>query len=328
MTETPLLEVRVARKLQETPAISSFELVSDNGAPLPPFSAGAHIDVHLPGGLTRQYSLCSDPQDSARYLIGVLLESESRGGSRTLHTQVQPGHRLRISAPKNHFALLANRPHSLLLAGGIGVTPLLSMAECLAREGADFRLHYCTRSAATTAFGARIAESAFAAQVQFHFDDGAPEQALDLAATLARPAPDAQLYVCGPRGFMDAVLTQARAQGWREEQLHYEYFGGAVQTQTLDHGHDSNGAFQVVLARSGQTVDVAAHQSVTQALAAAGVPVMTACEQGVCGTCLTGVLAGLPDHRDSYLTAQERAANDQFLPCCSRALGPALTLDL
>ncbi len=322
MNPTPSLEVRVAHKQQETANICSLELRALDGSALPAFAAGAHIDVHLPGGLVRQYSLCNDPQEAGHYRIAVLHDAQSRGGSRALHQQVQPGDVLRISAPKNHFPLHTPARRSLLLAGGIGVTPLLAMAETLSRNGSEFSLHYCARSAQQMAFAAQLSSSAYASRVQFHFDDAAAEQRLDLARTLAAPAPGTQLYVCGPRGFMDAVLATARAQGWPEAQLHWEYFGAEVATQARD------AAFQVQLASSGQVIDVPAHQSVAQALAAAGVALMTACEQGVCGTCLTRVLAGTPEHRDSYLTPEERAANDQFLPCCSRAQTASLTLDI
>ena len=322
MSSASTLSVRVASKTSEALDICTLELVAANGAPLPAFAAGSHIDVQLPGGITRQYSLCNDPQETHRYLIGVLRDPASRGGSRALHDQVQVGQLLQISAPKNHFGLAHAAQRSLLLAGGIGVTPILCMAERLAITGADFELHYCTRSAARTAFRDRIAASGFAQRVQFHFDDGAPAQQLDLVALLAAPQPGVHLYVCGPQGFMDAVLTTARAKGWPEEQLHYEFFGAAVAAT------DSDASFEIQLASSGRIVMVPKDQTVTQALAAAGVDILMSCEQGVCGTCLTRVLAGVPEHKDSYLTPEERAANDQFLPCCSRAKTPLLLLDL
>ena len=187
MDKASTLQVRVARRHVEALDICSFELVAVNGAALPPFSAGAHIDVHLPNGLTRQYSLCNDPQETQRYLIGVLRDPRSRGGSLSLHEHVQEGDILNIGAPKNHFPLTAQAGHSLLLGGGIGITPMLAMAETLVREGADFALHYCTRSADRTAFTTRIAASAFASQVQFHFDDGADLQRLALEQTLVHP---------------------------------------------------------------------------------------------------------------------------------------------
>ena len=322
MTPPIALKVRVARKVLEARDIFSFELVSASAAPLPAFSAGAHIDVHLPNGMTRPYSLCNDPRERGRYLIGVLRDPHSRGGSQALHEQVQEGDILTIGEPKNHFPLGPRAGRSLLLGGGIGVTPMLAMAETLAHEGADFALHYCTRSDERTAFRSRITQSPFAARVHYHLDDGADRQKLNLQEILAEPAATTQLYVCGPKGLMDAVLAQARALGWQEAQLHSEFFGAQVHTQ------DADAAFEITIASSGQRIEVPKDMTVARALAAAGVDIMTACEQGVCGTCLTRVLAGTPDHRDSYLTAEEQAANDQFLPCCSRAKTSSLTLDI
>ncbi len=316
------LAVRVARKAVEAEGICSFELVSADGRPLPAFSAGSHVDVQVPGGPVRQYSLCNDPAEGHRYLIAVLKDPASRGGSAGLHERVKEGDTLSISAPKNHFALAHDAKRHLLLAGGIGITPLLCMAERLATAGADFDLHYCTRSEARTAFRLRIAASAYAPHVRFHFDDGAPAQRLDIGALLATPVAGQHVYVCGTQGFMDAVLSTARARGWPASQLHYEYFG-ATPAPT---GGDL--AFEVMLASSGRVVPVAADKTVAQALADAGVSVMTSCEQGVCGTCLTRVIEGQCDHRDQYLTPEDQAANDQFLPCCSRAKSARLVLDL
>ena len=316
------LRVRVAHKWTEAQDICAFELVNADGSALPAFSAGSHIDVHLPNGLTRQYSLCNDPTEMHRYQLGVLRDAASRGGSHAMHELVQAGDVLAISGPKNHFPLAHEAGRSLLLAGGIGVTPILCMAERLAITGAAFEMHYCTRSAARTAFRERIAASPFAQQVQFHFDDGDAAQKFDIAALLATPEPGTHLYVCGPKGFMDAVLGTARARGWPEAQIHYEFFtADPVQ-------HDSDASFEVQLASSGRIVVVPKDKTVVQALAEAGVEVATSCEQGVCGTCLTRVLEGVPDHKDLYLTPEEQAANDQFTPCCSRAKTARLVLDL
>lgn len=320
---TAALQVRVARRTHEALDICGLELVAADGAALPAFAAGAHVDVHLPGGLVRQYSLCNDPAETHRYQIAVLRDAASRGGSAAVHDLVAEGDLLQISAPRNHFALAAEAPHHLLLAGGIGITPILCMAERLSRLGRSFRLHYAGRSPQRMAFGQRIAEAAFAAQVQWHFDDGDAAQRLDIAAVLARAEADTHLYVCGPQGFMDAVLGQARQQGWAEHRLHWEFFAAA------DAGpRDGDAAFEVQLASSGRVVRVDAGQSVTQALQAAGVEVMVSCEQGVCGTCLTRVLSGQIDHRDAYLTPEEQAAGDQFTPCCSRSRCERLVLDL
>lgn len=317
------LMVRVARKAVEAQDICSLELVDADGGALPSFSAGSHIDVHLPGGVVRQYSLCNDPAETHRYLVAVLRDPGSRGGSIAVHDAVKEGDTLTISAPKNHFALAHEVRRSLLLAGGIGVTPILCMAERLAVIDADFEMHYAARSRERMAFIERIQGSAFAGRVQFHFDDGVPEQKLDLGAVLARPEAGTHLYVCGPKGFMDAVLATARAKGWSEFHLHWEFFAG---TDAAPRSGDE--AFEVQLASSGRVITVAPDKTVTQALAEAGVEIAVSCEQGVCGTCLTRVLDGTPDHRDSYLTPQEQAANDQFTPCCSRSKSACLVLDL
>lgn len=320
--EASMISVRVARKQVEAIDICSFELVAEAGMALPGFAAGSHVDVLLPGGITRQYSLCNNPTENHRYLIGVLRDPASRGGSRAMHDAVQEGDCLRISAPKNHFPLAHEARRHLLLAGGIGITPILCMAERLANIDASFEMYYCTRSRDRTAFHQRIVQSGFAAAAHFHFDDGPAGQKLDIEQLLATPEDGVHLYVCGPRGFMDAVLGVARARAWPEPQLHYEFFAADVGVA------DGDTDFEVQLASTGRVVTVPRDKSALQALAAAGIDLPFACEQGVCGTCLTRILEGVPDHRDSYLTPEERTANDQFTPCCSRALTPRLVLDL
>ncbi len=317
-----MLDVIVTGKAREAEGICSLELTGMDGAELPAFSAGSHVDVQLPGGIIRQYSLCNNPAERHRYLLGVLREPASRGGSAAVHEQVQVGDRLHISEPKNHFSLAGEARRSMLLAGGIGITPLLCMAERLQVLGADFELHYCTRSRARAAFVERIQASAFAARVLLHFDDGDASQTLDLARLLGRPDGDLHLYACGPRGFMDAVLAEARRAGWPEERLHCEFFAGAVVNPA------EAGSFQVKLASTGRLVPVAAEQTVVEALEAVGVSVPVSCGQGICGTCVTRVLEGEPDHRDLYFSEEEHARNDQFTPCCSRAQSALLVLDL
>ena len=316
------LQVRVVRKAAEAQDISTFELVNVEERALPAFSAGSHIDVQLPNGLTRQYSLCNDPTESHRYLIGVLRDPGSRGGSAAMHDLVQEGDVLHVSPPKNHFPLAHEAAHSVLVAGGIGVTPILCMAERLAVAGASFEMHYCTRSPERTAFLQRIRDSSFAGRVQFHFDDGPEGQKLQLHRLLSPVRPGTHLYVCGPKGFMDWLLGAARSAGWPEAQLHYEFFGAEVVKS------DADESFEVQLASSGKVVVVPKDRTVVQALAAIGVEVATSCEQGVCGTCLTRVLEGEPDHKDMYLTPEEQEANDQFTPCCSRSKSKLLVLDL
>ncbi|MFV3412757.1 PDR/VanB family oxidoreductase [Pseudomonas nitroreducens] len=314
-----MLDVVITRLQRETPDILSLDLARADAGPLPAFSAGSHIDLHLPNGLVRQYSLFNAPEEIHRYRIAVLRCSDSRGGSLAVH-ELAAGQTLRIGPPRNLFPLADGIGRRLLLAGGIGITPLLSMAEHLARQGAEFELHYCARSAAQAAFVEHLAQCEFATRVHCHFDDGDPARHLDVTALLASQASDAQLYTCGPAGFMAHVLESARALGWDESRLHHEHFGAEA-----DVGGE---AFEVQLASSGQVVRVEDGQSVVEALRGIGVEVQVACEQGICGTCLTRVLDGVPEHRDQYLTDDEQAANDQFTPCCSRSRSPRLVLDL
>jgi vanillate O-demethylase ferredoxin subunit len=321
MTSKPTMRAVVVAKRREAQDIVSFELASADGAPLPPFSAGAHIDVQVGPGLVRQYSLCNDPSERHRYQIAVLRDPHSRGGSQAIHDSIHVGDTVQISAPKSHFPLLPASSY-LLLAGGIGITPILCMAERLARSDADFALHYCTRSAARTAFMERILMSPFAGRVHFHHDEGAGGKTLDIDAVLRGAAPGTHLYVCGPAGFIDAATSAAKAHGWAGDRVHHEYFGAAPQADTSDQ------PFEVKIASTGQVIDIPIGRTVVQVLEVHGIAIPTSCEQGVCGTCLTRVLDGTPEHRDHYLTDEEQAANDQFTPCCSRARTPSLLLDL
>jgi vanillate O-demethylase ferredoxin subunit len=316
-----MIEVIVTSKRREAEGIFSLELAAIDRRPLPAFSAGSHIDVHLPNSLVRQYSLCNHPEERHRYLLGVLLDPVSRGGSQAMHEQVHEGSRLRISEPRNLFALEHASGYSMLFAGGIGITPILCMAERLARIGAPFELHYCGRSAGRMAFVEYIRRSAFADCVHVHVDDGEDAQRLDSARVLSAPTSDCHLYVCGPNGFMEHVLGTARAQGWAEAQLHREYFTAAAPA-------GETGGFEVQLASTGQCFQVPAALSVAQVLLEAGIDIPLSCEQGICGTCITRVLEGEPEHRDMFLTDAERARNDQFTPCCSRARSARLVLDL
>lgn len=317
------LPVRVARKAVAALDVCTFELVSLDGSALPSFSAGAHVEVDIAGLGSRSYSLCNDPREAHRYLIAVLREGAGRGGSRAMHERVQVGDVLSIGPPRNNFALQHDAVRSVLVAGGIGITPLLCMAERLAHIGADFALHYLVRSRARAAFLDRIAQSGFAERVSLHVDDeqGGPA---DLAALVRGPAAGTHLYVCGPTLLMEALLGQARRAGWRDDRLHREYFAAAP----VQPGAVGDAAFEVQIASSGRVIPVPADQTVIQALGANGIRIETSCEQGICGTCLTRVLDGVPDHRDLCLSHDEQAANDRFLPCCSRARTPRLVLDL
>jgi vanillate O-demethylase ferredoxin subunit len=313
------LQVKVLRRRQEAQDIASYELARADGAPLPAFSAGAHVDVHLPGGWVRQYSLCNDPHGAAHYRLGVLRDAASRGGSVAMHEQVREGDVLTISEPRNHFPL-HTAPHTVLLAGGIGITPLLCMAQRLAALGASFEIHACNRSLARSAFLDEL--RALGASFHLHLDDGEASQKLDLPAVLQAAPAGSRLYVCGPAGFIEHVTGTAKARGWPADHLHLEYFGAAPQETAGDR------AFEVRIASTGKSYTIAADQTVTAALQAQGVEILVSCEQGVCGTCITRVLEGECDHRDMYFTDDEKARNDQFTPCCSRAKSALLVLDL
>ncbi len=317
-----MIEVTVTSKQQEAEDIYTFELARCDDLDLPAFDPGAHIDVHLPNGLVRQYSLCNHPGETKSYLIGVLKDPASRGGSVALHEQVTEGDRLQISEPRNLFPLAEKAERSLLLAGGIGVTPILCMARTLAGAGEDFQMHYCTRSKSRTAFMQQIAQSDFAHQVHFHFDDETPEQHFDADRVLANPSAGTHLYVCGPAGFLDHVLERASAHGWPAEQVHREYFSASPEAHTDD------ASFELEIKSSGKLLTVPADKSPLEVLEEAGIAIPVACGEGVCGTCMTRVLEGEPDHRDRFLTEQERALNNQFTPCCSRAKSGRLVLDL
>ena len=324
----PHLDLVVARREQQAHGIIVLDLAAADGAALPPFDAGAHVDVQVAPGLVRPYSLCGDPADRSRYRLGVLLEAASRGGSAAVHAGFGVGDRVRTGLPRNRFALAPMATRSVLVGGGIGVTPLLAMAHHLHRAGRDFVLHYCARERGRAAFLAELDRAPLGDRVRMHFDDGPPRQRLDLNRDLPPPAPGTHLYVCGPAGFMDWLLGGARQRGHAEAQLHSEAFTAAVPGAADGVGNGAGNGFEVVLARSGRTVAVPAGATIVQALAGAGVTVEVSCEQGVCGTCLCDVLEGVPDHRDTYLIDEEKAANDQMALCCSRAKTPRLVLAL
>lgn len=320
MSTQTTFEARITRRRLEAQDTISLELASLDGTPLPSFSAGSHIDLHV-GSFVRQYSLCNDPSETDRYLIAVLRDPQSRGGSAAIHDSLKEGDIVRVSAPRNLFPLVPSG-RTLLFAGGIGITPILCMAERLQHAGAQFELHYCGRTRSRMAFIDRIAAARFADRAHIHVDDGPSEQKLDAPALLREPAPDTHLYVCGPGGFIDHLVQTAKAAGWPDANVHKEHFAAAPVDTSGDR------AFDVQVASSGAIVHVNADQSVIQALESAGVDVPVGCSQGVCGSCLVRVLAGEPEHRDQFLTDEERAANDQFTPCCSRSKSSLLVLDL
>ncbi len=314
------MELEVVAREELATDIVGLVLADPAGQELPPFSAGSHIDVEIAPDLIRQYSLCNTPQDRTRYEIAVLKDPASRGGSVKLHEALTEGVRVRVSEPRNHFALEHSDAKAILLGGGIGVTPLLCMAERLGVMGAPFELHYCTRSPDRTAFRDRIARAVYADNVHFHYDDGAPAQLLDPAALFAGAARASHVYVCGPAGFIDWIYGAAEKAGFPQKQIHREYFTAAPVVVP----EGGEGAFEIQIASTGAVYAVPADKSVAQVLEENGIGVPISCEQGVCGTCITRVLQGEPDHRDMLALD----GNAEFTPCCSRSFTPMLVLDL
>jgi vanillate O-demethylase ferredoxin subunit len=316
------LQVRQRQPLAED--IVAFELQAPQGQPLPPFEAGAHIDLHLPGDTpgaparVRSYSLCNAPTERHRYLIAVQCEHHGRGGSRWLHQHLQVGDVLPVGAPRNCFAL---RPaaHTLLLAGGIGLTPLLAMAETLWAADRSFALHIGVRSAARLPFAQRLAEAPWGALVQRHLDEDGPWQ---LPPLLAGQPPGTLACACGPAGFMAAVQRAAHQVGWADGQVVVEHFSAPPAAP----GAAEPGHFQLLWAPTGLRLAVAPQHSVAQVLQAAGIALPLSCEQGICGQCCVQVLDGTPAHRDLVYGEHEHAVERRFTPCCSRASSPELVL--
>jgi vanillate monooxygenase ferredoxin subunit len=315
------LDTIVDARRDVTARIVVLDLVSPDAGELPEFAAGAHVDVLVDGAATlvRQYSLCGPPHDRTRYRLAVLAETGSRGGSLGMH-QLRKGDRLRISVPRNRFGVSAEARRHLLVAGGIGVTPLLAMAHTLEARGAKYELHYCARSRADAAF---LDELEHHPHVRLHFDDGPDDQRFSTATDIGRPDPETAIYVCGPGGFMDYVISAALGAGWNAEAIHKERFAPVKDTAS----HTAGGTFTVRLAKSGGEYEIKDGESVLDVLLANDVDAPYSCQQGICGECIVRVVAGEPDHRDDVLTDREHA-DGMFIPCSSRALSPILELDL
>ncbi len=315
------LALKVARIIDVTPRIKSLELVAATGEALPAFTAGAHIDVELGNGEARSYSLLNDCTETSRYVIAVLRETDSRGGSTWVHDHLRAGDTLVSSAPINNFPLNEAGERHILIAGGIGITPLMSMSRRLAAGAAAFTLHYCARSRDEAAFIDELAAE-LGARLMTHFDGGDVARGLDVAALLKERPPAAHVYVCGPPGLIRAV--REATPHWPKGTVHYELFRGSEADIAP---RSSDQPFEIVLRRAGKTLTVPAHKSILETLAGVGIKVKTLCKEGVCGTCRVGLLGGRADHRDEVLTDEERERNIQV--CVSRALpGETLVLDL
>lgn len=315
------LWVRVAEKSQAATNIVIFDLVGEKGEELPPFTAGAHIDIHLPGGVIRQYSLVNAPKERHHYVIAVLRDANGRGGSLVMHDTVQVGDVIKISPPKNCFELATTSRHKILIAGGIGITPFLSMMDVLYANGQSFELHYSAKNREGAAFIDNLSISEFSEKIEIYLTDES-DQRLNTLETLANAPANSEVYVCGPPRLVDATVAAAKELDWSDDRIKWEAFSGLIINSS------ANSAFQVKIASSGKSYSVPKDKTIAEILNENRIPVELSCAQGVCGTCLTRVIAGVPDHRDIYLTPAEQLKNDQILICCSRSLSPELVLDL
>lgn len=321
--ESAHLTVRVHRIEWKCEGVLEFVLAGVDGHALPSSCPGAHIDVHVPGAGIRQYSLLNPDAGGNRYRIAVRKDLSGRGGSRAMHEQVRVGDILTISPPRNLFPLDQEAAYYWLVAGGIGITPLLAMANTLQTLGKPFHLHYCTREAALTPFREEIEAASWRPDVSFIHDAGDPRRGLDVAQLMSGWTPGIQVYACGPAPMLDALL--AAGSGLPDGAVRFERFS-APAAEAL--GADGS-QFMVRIFSTGLEIAVPPDKTVLECLREAGVEVETSCEQGVCGTCRVGVLSGVPEHHCYVLTPQERQANDQMMVCVSRArAGEELVLDL
>jgi ferredoxin-NADP reductase len=310
------LRVRSITYLAE--AINGYELVDPRGRDLPRFAPGAHVELRA-GGFVRRYSLWNDPDERRRYGIAVLHKPASRGGSRYLHENVRVGDIVEVSPPRNNFPLDPAGERHLLIAGGIGIAPIMSMVTELRRRRAEFEVHYCTRSPERTAFRSELAPLAAEGRLRFHHDGGDSARGLDIRAILREWPSGTHLYLCGPASFMAAGTEAAR--NWPGGTVHCEYFTGVPEPAAAE-----DRPFRVQLAKTGGDYEIRAGETIAEVLQRHGIAVRTSCELGYCGACLTPYLAGEPDHRDQVL--EENSRGRYVLICCSRAKSSVLVLDL
>lgn len=308
--------VLTAMRLQAQDIVS-FELRAADGEDLPPFTAGAHVDVQLGPQLSRSYSLLNTPSERHRYVLAVQLDTQGRGGSRAMH-ELRLGQHLVISAPRNHFPLVEDAPHTVLIAGGIGITPLWSMAQRLQALGRSWELFYSARTPAHAALQADIA--ALAPQhVHMHYNQTADGGFLDLEQIIRSQPSGTHFYCCGPGGMLDSFA--ASAAGLPPEVVHTERFSNQLDLTQA-------GGFRIELARRGQTLNVPAGTTILATLLEAGIEISHSCLEGICGSCEVKVLVGIPDHRDLVLSPEEQQKNNRLMVCCSGSRSESLTLDL
>ena len=317
-----LINVRIAKITQEAEDIRSFILTKVGLFNFPQYTAGSHIDVHCGDGIIRQYSLCGNPNNRRQLTIAVKKVEQSRGGSDLMHKTVKEGDRLEIGSPRNNFLLDEALSHGVLLAAGIGVTPIIAMADRLHTLDTSFELHYFSRGPEHTAFRDRLLNGEYKEKVRLHEALDINQTQVILQSILANPISDAQVYMCGPGPFMDACKTIALVN-WPAHALKLEHF---VANPAL--AGAPNHPFKIELARRGLTLEIDENETILEVLDKYNIDVPFSCEQGVCGTCVTQVVMGEPEHRDSYLSDKQKASQSQMCLCVSRARSEKLVLDL
>jgi ferredoxin-NADP reductase len=312
----PSFRARVTAISYAARDINIYEFARPDGVPLADVEPGAHIDIELPNGIIRQYSLISPGSTPDRYAVAVKRDPNSRGGSRFIHDELRVGQLVTLTGPRNHFRLQESAEHTILLAGGIGITPIFCMLRRLQQTRAHpWTLHYSCRTRAEAAF---LDELGCSPQVHLNFDDESGG-VLDLATIVAEAPPDAHLYCCGPTPMLAAF--EAASKDWPVERKHVEYFT-SIGAPSL------NGGFVVELKRSGREFVVPSGKSILDVLRDSGIDVSYSCEQGICGACETRVISGIPEHRDSVLTPAEQVANNTVMICCAGSKSERLVLDL
>lgn len=309
------MQARICQVRWEAESILSYCLEPVNGESFPAFTAGAHINLNLAPGLSRSYSLLNDPAEANRYEIAVQLDPASRGGSQHVHENWRAGQLVQISAPGNNFPLEEGAAHTVLVAGGVGITPMLSMIARLEKLGQSWELHYAARNRARAAFTGRLSQYE---SVHLTIGDEPVSPRMNIGSVIQSAPPDAHFYCCGP----EAMLSHFRqATSSLNGRAHFEYFSADTEIAT-------DGGYKLELRRSGKIIDVQAGETMLDALLNAGINVGFACSEGFCGSCKVSVLEGAPDHRDSFLTDLEKETNQAVIVCCSGARSPSLTLDL
>ena len=320
---TDSIEVVVASITHAAEGINIWDFRRADGGDLPPFTAGAHVDLRLSNGLVRSYSLCNSQDERHRYVVAINRDPASRGGSTFIHDTLRAGDRMKITPPRNNFPLIEDAPQTVLIAGGIGITPIWSMIQRLESLGRSWELHYSARVRQACAFRAELErlEARRCGRVHFNFDREPGGHMTDLDALIARVPSDTHLYCCGPVPMLASFEAACKRAARPQASVHVEYF-------TSRDVAAATGGFLVVLKRTGKNIEVPAGSTILDALLANGIDTAFSCTDGICGTCETRVLEGIPDHRDAVLSPSERTSNKTMMICCSGSKTDKLVLDL